>query len=94
MQVSRLLIIKPIAIHSLPNFVPNADCCEKGAGKKRGAKKNEAPNLFAFKNKLLFDRESLPADEAPRGTVGIAGVTPTMRGFFRASSKRVCPNTS
>lgn len=45
--------------------------CEKGAGKKRGAKKNEAPNLFAFKNKLLFDRESLPADEAPRGTVGI-----------------------
>lgn len=44
--------------------------CEKGAGRKRG-KKNEAPNLFAFKNKLLFDRESLPKETAPRGTVGI-----------------------
>ena len=26
--------------------------------------------------------------------VGIAGVTPTMRGLLLASSKRVCPNTS
>ncbi len=33
--------------------------CEKGAGEAR-RKKNEAPNVFAFKNKLLFDRESLP----------------------------------
>jgi predicted nucleotide-binding protein (sugar kinase/HSP70/actin superfamily) len=45
--------------------------CEKGAGKVRDSKTQEAPNLFAFKNKLLFDRESLPVDEAPRGTVGI-----------------------
>ncbi len=43
--------------------------CEKGAGAKRGGTK--APNLFAYKNKLLFDRESLPADKAYRGTVGI-----------------------
>ena len=44
--------------------------CEKGAGGSR-AKKNDAPNLFDFKNKLLFDRPVLSPDEAPRGTVGI-----------------------
>ena len=43
--------------------------CEKGAGHKKH--KTEAPNLFAAKNKLLFDRECLSPDEAPRGTVGI-----------------------
>lgn len=43
--------------------------CEKGAGHKK--RKTEAPNLFAAKNKLLFDRECLSLDEAPRGTVGI-----------------------
>ena len=44
--------------------------CEKGAGGGKRAK-NDAPNLFEYKNKLLFDRPVLPADEAPRGTVGI-----------------------
>ena len=44
--------------------------CEKGAGKSRAASE-EAPNLFKFKNKLLFDRECLDPAEAPRGTVGI-----------------------
>ena len=44
--------------------------CEKGAGKQRSAA-DEAPNLFAFKNKLLFEREGLSPEEAPRGTVGI-----------------------
>ena len=43
--------------------------CEKGAGHKKA--KTLAPNLFAYKNKLLFDRPVLDADEAPRGTVGI-----------------------
>ncbi len=43
--------------------------CEKGAGHKK--RKTEAPNLFKRKNELLFDRPCLPADEAPRGTVGI-----------------------
>lgn len=43
--------------------------CEKGAGGHKKA--SGAPNLFEVKNRLLFDRESLPADEAPRGTVGI-----------------------
>ena len=43
--------------------------CEKGAGHR--ARKSDAPNLFAAKNALLFDRPSLPVEEAPRGTVGI-----------------------
>ena len=43
--------------------------CEKGAGTHK--KKTEAPNLFAEKNRLLFDRPTLTEDEAIRGTVGI-----------------------
>ncbi|QWT18251.1 2-hydroxyacyl-CoA dehydratase [Collinsella sp. zg1085] len=43
--------------------------CEKGAGIKR--KKSQAPNLFAQKNKLIFDRAVLDESEAIRGTVGI-----------------------
>ena len=43
--------------------------CEKGAGHR--TRKSDAPNLFAAKNALLFDRASLPVEEAPRGTVGI-----------------------
>ncbi len=46
--------------------------CEKGAGTK--TKKTKAPNLFAYKNELLFDRPSLDKDEAYRGTVGIPRV--------------------
>ena len=42
---------------------------EKGAGHKK--QKTEAPNLFKKKNELLFNREVLSPDEAPRGTVGI-----------------------
>ena len=44
--------------------------CEKGSGKPK-SQQSQAPNLFKFKSRLLFDREVLPADEAPRGTVGI-----------------------
>ena len=43
--------------------------CEKGAGAKKAA--NKAPNLFEFKNHLLFDRDVLPAEKAKYGTVGI-----------------------
>ncbi len=43
--------------------------CEKGAGHKKA--KTAAPNLFAFKNKLLFDRPVLDPKTAPHGTVGI-----------------------
>ena len=43
--------------------------CERGACVKRD--KNKVPNLFEFKNDLLFDRESLPVEKAKYGTVGI-----------------------
>ena len=44
--------------------------CEKGSGRSR-KEKVEAPNLFKKKNELLFGREGLAAQDAPRGTVGI-----------------------
>ena len=44
--------------------------CEKGSGRQKKAGE-EAPNLFKEKNELLFGRESLNPDDAPRGTVGI-----------------------
>ena len=43
--------------------------CERGAGIKKPAK--EVPNLFAYKEKLLFDREPLVEEAAKYGTVGI-----------------------
>ena len=43
--------------------------CEKGAGDT--SKAGKVPNLYEFKEHLLFDRESLPVQEAPRGSVGI-----------------------
>ena len=43
--------------------------CEKGAGNTGKAAK--VPNLFEFKEHLLFDREGLSAQEATRGSVGI-----------------------
>ena len=44
--------------------------CEKGAGIVNMNSQN-LPNLFALKNKLLFDYKPLDKDNAPRGTVGI-----------------------
>ncbi len=46
--------------------------CERGIGKEKN--KDNVPNLFDYKLKLLFRRESLPEDEAVRGTVGIPRV--------------------
>lgn len=46
--------------------------CERGIGKERN--KENIPNLFEFKNKLLFSYEPLPEDEADRGIVGIPRV--------------------
>jgi predicted CoA-substrate-specific enzyme activase len=43
--------------------------CERGAGGAR--KKSGAPNLFAYKNDLIYNRESLAPEDAPRGTIGI-----------------------
>jgi len=46
--------------------------CERGIGGQKNA--HNVPNLFEYKLKRLFDYESLPADEAPRGVVGIPRV--------------------
>ena len=46
--------------------------CESGIGKERN--KDNIPNLFDFKNKLLFSYLPLEEDEAVRGTVGIPRV--------------------
>ena len=46
--------------------------CEKGAGIEKGTKK--IPNLYEYKYNRTFDYESLPKEEARRGTVGIPRV--------------------
>ena len=46
--------------------------CEKGIGKAKN--KDNIPNLFDYKLKKIFGYESLPANEAKRGTVGIPRV--------------------
>lgn len=46
--------------------------CERGLGKERN--KEKIPNLFEFKNKLLFGYKPLELDEAERGVVGIPRV--------------------
>lgn len=46
--------------------------CEKGLGQEKN--KDDIPNLFAFKNKRLFDYKPLKREEAPRGSVGIPRV--------------------
>ena len=43
--------------------------CERGLGKEKN--KDKLPNLYEYKNKRLFSYQSLPADKAPRGVVGI-----------------------
>ena len=67
--------------------------CERGIGKERN--KDHVPNLFEFKNKLLFSYEPLSEDEAVRGTVGIPRVLnmyedyPFWFRFFTALKYRV-----
>ncbi len=46
--------------------------CERGLGKEK--KNSDIPNLFEYKNKLLFSREPLEADVAVRGKVGLPRV--------------------
>jgi len=46
--------------------------CEIGLGKQK--KQSDIPNLFEYKNKKLFSYESLTADQATRGIVGIPRV--------------------
>lgn len=46
--------------------------CERGAG--HDTKSEKLPNLYDFKYHLLFDRESLPEDKAPRSVIGLPRV--------------------
>ncbi|MDO5344953.1 MAG: acyl-CoA dehydratase activase-related protein [Lachnospiraceae bacterium] len=67
--------------------------CERGIGKEKN--KDNIPNLFDFKNKLLFSYLPLEEDEAVRGTVGIPRVLnmyenyPFWFRFFTALKYRV-----
>ncbi len=61
--------------------------CERGLGGEKN--KENIPNLFEYKNKMLFDYEPLDPKKAPRGTVGIPRVLnfyenyPYWATFFR-----------
>ncbi len=46
--------------------------CERGLGREKN--KEKIPNLYEYKLHRLFDYEPLPADQAPRGQVGIPRV--------------------
>lgn len=46
--------------------------CERGIGKAKN--KENIPNLFEYKYNKIFSYESLTADEAPRGVIGIPRV--------------------
>ncbi len=67
--------------------------CEKGLGKEAG--KEKVPNLFDYKYHRIFDYDSLPAEAAWRGTVGIPRVLnmyenfPFWAVFFRELGFRV-----
>ncbi len=67
--------------------------CERGAGGQKN--KDNIPNLFEYKAKLLFDRETLTEKEAVRGTVGIPRVLniyenyPFWAEFFKALKFKV-----
>ena len=67
--------------------------CERGIGKEKN--KENIPNLFDYKNKLMFSYTPLEADEATRGVVGIPRVLnmyenyPFWFTFFNALNYRV-----
>ena len=67
--------------------------CERGLGKEKN--KENIPNLFAYKNKRIFDYQPLSEKEAVRGTVGIPRVLnmyenyPFWAVFFKKLSYRV-----
>jgi len=67
--------------------------CERGLGQEK--KRNDLPNLFAYKYKRLFDYESLAPEMARRGTVGIPRVLnlyenyPLWHTFFTKLGYRV-----
>ncbi len=53
--------------------------CERGLGLEKA--KKEIPNLFDYKYRRMFDYESLPMDQADRGTVGIPRVLNMYENF-------------
>ena len=53
--------------------------CERGAGNVSAGEK--LPNLYDYKYHLLFDRESLPADTAKRGVIGLPRVLGMYENF-------------
>lgn len=53
--------------------------CERGAGNVSTAEK--LPNLYDYKYHLLFDRESLPEESAPRGVIGLPRVLGMYENF-------------
>ncbi len=67
--------------------------CERGLGKEKT--NTDVPNLFAYKNQILFDYEPLSEEEAVRGSVGIPRVLnmyeiyPFWYKFFTALKYRV-----
>ena len=67
--------------------------CERGLGQEK--KRNDLPNLFAYKYKRLFDYEPLAPEMARRGTVGIPRVLnlyenyPLWHTFFTKLGYRV-----
>ena len=67
--------------------------CERGLGKEKTRK--EIPNLFDYKYHRIFDYESLTADQAPRGDIGIPRVLnfyenyPFWATFFKELGFRV-----
>ncbi len=67
--------------------------CERGIGKEKN--KDHVPNLYDYKYHLIFDRESLAPDQAPRGIVGIPRVLnmyenyPFWHAFFTKLGYRV-----
>ena len=67
--------------------------CEKGAG--LSTKKNDIPNMYQSKFKLLFDRPVLEPDQAPKGVIGIPRVLnmyedyPFWHAFFTTLGFRV-----
>ena len=53
--------------------------CERGLGIEKA--KRVIPNLYNYKYHRLFDYDPLPADQAPRGTVGIPRVLNMYENF-------------
>lgn len=59
-------------------FISN-NRCERGAGQVSASEK--LPNLYDYKYHLLFDRKSIPEENAPRGVIGLPRVLGMYENF-------------